>query len=204
MSYRVIENYYRQEVHEHFRSYRNPFYSVSFKLQFSRLRAFLDQRGYRTYLNLCYFFTRAMQPIEDFRYRRKNGAIVLYDRIHPGLTVPAAGGLFSFVHLEYLDDVESFNADATLPSADQAPNLASEEDTNYIYFTAIPGIPFDTFTHATDSPEDGAPRVAFGKPFKEASESWVSVGIQVNHAFVDGRALGELYENAVECFGNPR
>ncbi|MCP4201561.1 MAG: hypothetical protein GY769_06450 [bacterium] len=203
MGYGVVENYYRREIFEFFRGYRNPFYSVSFALEFSRLKAFLDERGFKTYLNLCYFFTRAMQPLEDFRYRLKDGDIVLYDSIHPGITVPAAGGLFGFAHLEYTPDVERFNAEAVLPDPDQPPNLTKEDSDNYIFFTAIPGVPFRTFTHATDDPTDAAPRVAFGKPYEERGELWVPVGIQINHAFIDGRALGELYESAVECFQNP-
>jgi len=203
VKYRVVDDYYRIAVYEHFRGYRDPFYSVSFKLQFSRLKAFLDGRGHRTYLNLCYFFTRAMQPIEDFRYRSKDENIVLYDKIHPGLTVPAAGGLFSFAYCEYSDDVDRFNAKVVLPDPEAPPSLAPEGDGIYVFFTSIPGIPFDSFAHATDDPGDAAPRVAFGKPFRESGELWVPVGIQVNHAFIDGRALGELYERAVACFENP-
>ncbi len=207
MGYRVVENYYRKEVFEFFRGYRNPFYSVSFVLQFSRLKTFLDERGYKTYLNLCYFFTRAMQPLEDFRYRMRNGEFVLYDSIHPGLTVPAAGGLFSFVDFVYDPDADRFNARAVMPAPDAPPNLTSESDEDasiHVFYTAIPGIPFNTFTHATPDPADAATRIAFGKPYEEYGELSVPVGIQVNHAFVDGRALGELYQRAVDVFENPK
>ena len=206
VGYRVVEDYYRKETFEFFRGYRNPFYSVSFVLQFSRLKAFLNERGYKTYLNLCYFFTRAMQPLEDFRYRLRDGEFVLYDSIHPGLTVPAAGGLFSFANLDYEPDVDRFNVQAVVPSPDEPPNLTgeTEQDTSiHVFYTAIPGIPFNTFTHATPEPTDVATRVAFGKPYEERGELWVPVGIQVNHAFIDGRALGDLYERAVEGFENP-
>ncbi|MFQ5525054.1 MAG: CatA-like O-acetyltransferase [Thermoanaerobaculia bacterium] len=203
VGYRVVDNYYRQEIFEFFRGYRNPFYSVSFGLKFSRLKAFLDERGWKTYLNLCYFFTRAMQPLEDFRYRIKDGDFVLYDSIHPGLTVPAAGGLFGFAYFDYDSDAARFNAGAVMPAPDDPPNFAEDGSSIYIYFTAIPGVPFDTFTHATDDTADPAVRVAFGKPYDDGGELRVPVGVQVNHAFVDGRALGQLYERAVDCFENP-
>jgi chloramphenicol O-acetyltransferase len=204
MAYRVVESYYRREIFEFFKDYRNPFYSVSFRLPFGRLKAFLDERSWRTYLNLCYFFTRAMQPLEDFRYRLKDGDFILYESIHPGLTVPAAGGLlFGFAHFSYSPNAARFNAGVVMPSVDAPPNLSDDDTSIYVYFTAIPGIPFTTFTHATNDPSDAAPRVAFGKPYRESGEHWVPVGIQVNHAFIDGRALGELYERAVDCFENP-
>jgi chloramphenicol O-acetyltransferase type A len=203
VGYRVVEDYYRREIFELFRNYRNPFYSISFKLQFSRLQAFLDARGWKTYLNLCYFFTRALAPLEDFRYALADGNIVLHDSIHLGLTVPAAGGLFSFAYLDYLPDAERFNAEAVLPGPEEPSNLLQEKTKKHVFFTAIPGIPFETFTHATNDPEDSSPRVGFGKPYEDGGESWVSVGIQVNHAFIDGRALGELYERLVRVFENP-
>lgn len=200
MGYRVVKNYYRREIFEFFRKYRNPFYMVSFPLRFGRLKAVLDERGWKTYLNLCYFFTRAMQPLEDFRYRREDGDFVLHDSIHLGLTVPAAGGLFGFAHLDYIADAERFNADAVLPSPDAAPDLSDPGSGIHTFFTAIPGIPFTGFTHVSNNLDDAAPRVAFGKPYREHDDLWVPVSVQVNHRFIDGRALGELYENAVECF----
>lgn len=203
MGFRVVENYYRREIFEFFRNYRNPFYSVSFALEFSRLKAYLDERGWKTYLNLCYFFTRAMQPLEDFRYRLIDGEFVLYDAIHVGMTTPAAGGLYGFAYFDYDPDAARFNAEAVMPAPDGPPDLTGKSESIQIYFTAIPGIPFDTFTHPTDETTDAAPRVAFGKPYEERGQLWVSVGMQVNHAFIDGRALGELYERAVDCFQNP-
>lgn len=203
MGYRVVEDYYRREIFEFFRKYRSPFYSISFKLQFSRLKALLDARGWKTYLNLCYFFTRALEPLEDFRYGLVDGQIVLHDSIHLGLTIPAARGLFSFAQLDYTPDADRFNAEAVLPGPEEPSSLGGEVSKKCIFFTAIPGIPFQAFAHATNDPADSSPRVAFGKPYEEAGELWVPVGIQVNHAFVDGRVLGELYERLVGVFENP-
>lgn len=203
MEYRVIEDYYRRQVFDRFRGYRDPFYSVSFRLKFSRMKEFLAERGYRTYLNLCYFFARATQPIEDFRVRFQEKELVLFEEIHLALTVPAANGTFSYVWYDYDPDVARFNANVELPDPNSPPTLVGPADLNYIYFTAIPGIPFTSFTHATDDPSDGAPRVAFGKPYEELGELWIPVGLQVNHAYVDGRPLGELYDRCEEVFADP-
>ena len=86
-----IDDYYRQEHFDFYRRSLAPFYSVTFHLEVGRLREYLRGKGYPIYLNLCYLFTRAMQPIEDFRYRLVDGEIVLFDRVHPALTVPAPG-----------------------------------------------------------------------------------------------------------------
>ncbi len=204
--YREVESYYRRPIFDFYRASRNPFYSLTFELDAASVRAWARDRGHPVYVNLCYFLTRAMQPIEDFRYRLVDGRIVLYDEIHPGLTYPAADGLFSFVHLRYDPDSERFNegARALLPAPDAPASLANEEHANYIFFTSLPGVPFTSFTHASDDPTHGAPRVAFGRFTRDGERLRVPVGIQVNHLFIDGRALGDLYERAVAVFADPR
>ena len=203
--YRIVDDYYRQEIFDFYRRSRNPFYSLTFELEVAPLKRFLDERGHGIYLNLCYFFTRALQPLEDFHYRLVDGEIVCYEVIHPSLTYPAADGLFSFVDLTYDPDVDRFNdrARELLPSADEPARLAPSDHDNAVYFTAIPGVPFTSFAHASDDPTNAAPRVAFGRFVRQGDSLRVPVGIQVNHLFIDGRALGELYERARESFGNP-
>ena len=114
-------------------------------------------------------------------------------------------GLFSFVHFAYDPNVEAFNRTAreVLPPQDAPACLATLEHTNYIYFTSIPGVPFVSFAHASDEPTHGAPRVAFGKFRRDGSRLLVPVGLQVNHLFIDGRALGALYERVTAVFADP-
>ncbi|MDH3254548.1 MAG: CatA-like O-acetyltransferase [Acidobacteriota bacterium] len=205
MCYTVIKDYSRQEHFDYYRRYRNPFYSMTFELEVTRLKAFVRHHGYRTYLNLCYFFTRAARGLEDYRYRLHAGEIVLYEELHPGLTVPAANGSFSYLHLVYGPDVHAFNrrAEEVMPDPDAKPDLTAAEHENFIFFTTIPEAVFTGFTHAWDEPTDGAPRVAFGNLFERQDQLWVSVGIQVNHCFIDGRALGELTRRAQDAFDSP-
>ena len=158
------------------------------------------------FLNLCYFLARAMQPVEDFRYRLLDGQIVLYDAVHIGMTVPADDGLFSFVHHEYHPDAEVFNAEAAKRSdaGRGASTLDGESHTNYIYATAIPGVAFTNFVHATPADlTDGAPRVAFSKFTVREGRRVVSLGFTVNHLFIDGAALGRLAESAEAVFSSP-
>jgi chloramphenicol O-acetyltransferase type A len=202
MRYAVVTGYYRQKQFDYYRQYRNPFYSMTFELDATALKAFIDHNGYRTYLNLCYFLTRAAQGIEDFRYRLRDGQLVLYERLDPGLTVPAANGGFGWSHFEYDEDVHVFNrrAAAEWPSPDEPADMTPKDHDNQIYFTAIPGAVFTGFTHTWDDPSEGAARVAFGQLFERDDRLLVPVGIQVNHIFIDGRALGELTRRAQEEF----
>lgn len=205
-AYRFVESYHRQQHFDFWSEYQNPFYSTTFHLDIRRLKAYCDGQGYPLYLNLCYFMTRAMREIEDFRYRLLDGRLVLYDELYPGLAVPAPDGLFTFANYEYHSDVATFNRRARKVSeaARRAVELEGPEHRNGIWFTALPKVPFTSFTHATKAPTDSEPRVAFGRYAEQDGKLLVPVGVQVNHVLVDGSALGELVERTQRWYDEPR
>ena len=206
MGYEVVETYYRQALFDYYRRGPSPFYALTFDLNVDRLKGFVDQNKYRTHLNLCYFFTRAMRSVEDFRYRWLDGRIVRYEGLHPGTTVPAPGGLFSFAYFEYCEDVAVFNREAEpiLREAGRRVCLEPTAHKNYIFYSALPQVRFTGLTHtASEGVTDGEPKVTFGKFFVRGGHLRVPVGIQVNHVFIDGRALGELTEAAQKAFDHP-
>ncbi len=195
MCFRVIHDYYRQAHFDLYSGYRTPFYDVTVRLDITALRAMARERGQSLYLTLCHRFTRAAASIEDFRYRFRDGQIVLYNQLHPGLTVPAPGGRFSFANCRFHDDDATFHRDANrvVRAASRAVTLSEADHHNYLYFTALPEVPFTAFSHApSDRPTDAEPKIAFGMFEEDGDSLWVPTAIQVNHAFIDGRALGEL------------
>jgi chloramphenicol O-acetyltransferase type A len=207
MDYRVVDSYYRQVQLDFFRRYRSPFYAVTFELDVTGFKRHVDERGLPTYVNLCWVFLRAMQGIEDFRYRLLDGRVVLYERLHPSLTVPAPGGRFSFCALWWDPDLDAFNraAAAAMAAAGAASSLADPGRQNAVYFTALPGVPFTSFTHVVpDDPEAGQTQVAFGRFRDDGGRRRVPVGLQINHLFIDGAALGRLCDAAqreLDAFG---
>lgn len=204
--YRVVESYYRQEHFDFFRGYRCPFYDVTFELEIGPLRALTRRAGVSLYSSLCYVFTLAMTRVEDFLYRHVDGEIVIYDRLNVGMTVPAPQGRFSFAMVPFDADWRTFyrRAEAIVEEVGREVNLASEPWPNSIFFTALPGVPFTAFHHApADDPLAGEPKVAFGRFRQEGGRTLIPISVQVNHAFIDGRALGELYEQARDLYARP-
>jgi chloramphenicol O-acetyltransferase type A len=201
---RVVHDYYRREHLEFFARYRSPFYAVSFDLDATALKAELDRERLPIYLNFVWTMTAALQAVEDFRYRCEEGQVVLYEQLHPGLTVPAPGGRFSFCALEFHPDRGEFNRRAAprLAEASAGVDLGGGKGAEFVYFTALPKVPFTAFTHvAPDDPLAGQPRVAFGRFARRDGRLWVPVALLVNHVYIDGVALGRLYEEAERGFG---
>ena len=204
-NYRVVESYHRQKHFDFWAGYMNPFYATTFHLDIKRLKAYCEEEGQPIYLNLCYFMTRAMLSIEDFRYRLLDGRLVLYEEIHPSLAIPAPGGLFTFATYAYHPDVAIFNQRAREVSeaASGGVELGSSEHRNGVWFTALPKVPFTSFTHTYCRPTDSEPQIAFGKYAEREGKLLVPVGVQVNHRLVDGNALGELVERTQRCYDEP-
>lgn len=204
MSRRVVADYYRREHLDFFARYRSPFYAVSFEIDATALKADLDAAGLPTYLNFTWAMTGALQAVEDFRYRLEGGEVVLYEQLHPALTVPAPGGRFSFCALEFHADRAEFNRRAAprMAQASAGVDLGGGKGPEFAYFTALPNVPFTTFTHvAPDDPLAGQPRVAFGRFARRDGKLFVPVALLVNHVYIDGAALGKLYEEAERRFG---
>ncbi len=205
VSYRLVEEYYRREHFEFFRGHRNPFYSLTFSLEISRLKAFLDEKSYPTYLNLCYFFIKAMQGLEDFRYRLRDDHIVLYEQLNVGLTLPAPQGRFRFGYYRFHPDTATFNTQGEWkqPVEGDPCFLQEAKSEDFVYFTALPKVAFTSFSHVSNQPTETVPQVAFGKFTLRDGRLEVPVGLQVNHIFIDGAAVGELVERAQEFFDHP-
>ncbi len=203
MDYKHVENYYRQAHYDFFSKFASPFYALTFDLDVTRLKAVVDSKGYSVYLNLCYFFVKAIQPIEDFRYRVLDGRIVLYDTLHFGMTVPASKGRFSFQYAQYDPDWERFNQQSSAGTHDEV-SLLTQTHRNYVYFTALPGVTFTGLTHPTSSnTTDAEPGVCFGRFYEQEGKLRVPVGLQVNHIFIDGVHLSRLVESVQQLYNDP-
>jgi chloramphenicol O-acetyltransferase len=80
-------------------------------------------------------------------------------------------------------------------------DLSGGAEPDFADDTSLPKVPFTHFTHvALPDPAAGHPEAAFGRFREEAGRTLVPVGVLVNHLYVDGADLGELYERLVESF----
>ena len=207
LGYREIElaDYPRRGHLEFYRRYPNPFWSVTFELDASEVRRRARHERVSTYASLVWAFHRALVELEAFRVRLLGDRLVLFETLRPGLTVPAPGGLFNFSELDWHPDFHEFHRAAgpaiTEASARERLDTAAGSRPDFAYYTALPQVPFTGFTHAPlADPLAGQPEVAFGR-FREAGErTFVPVGLQVNHVYIDGAAVGELVEAAGRSF----
>ena len=202
MAFRVLHDYPRRQHLEFFRQ-TNPFYSLTFDLHATRVRARAKEAGASTYAAMVYCFHRALLGIDAFRTRLYDEDVVLYDKLDVGMTVPAPDRTFSFANFGWEPDAERFlaAARAAMAAGSARADLSGGKTPDYAYYTALPLVPFTSFSHTRlPDPIAGQPETAFGKFRETAGKSDVPVGMLVNHLYVDGADLGDLCEAARESF----
>jgi len=202
-SCRVLVDYPRRAHLEFFRRNPNPFYALTFELDATRVRARAKEAGGSTYAAMTWAHHRALLGIDAFRTRLRGEEVVLYETLQIGMTVPAPAKTFTFATLDWIPDADRFLARAAVAmrSASEKVDLTGGAAADFAYYTALPRIPFTSFTHvALADREAGQPEAAFGKFREQGERTIVPVGILVNHLFVDGADLADLYEAARESF----
>jgi chloramphenicol O-acetyltransferase type A len=203
MGYEVLREYGRRPHLELYRRYPSPFYSTTFELDATEVKAAAKRLAASTYASLVWSFHRALLGIDAFRTRLLGEDVVLHDGLRIGLTVPAPEGRFTFADLDWHADAEAFliAARERIASASAGVDLEAGAAPDFAYYTALPRVPFTAFTHAPlADPTAGQPETAFGKMREKDGRLLVPVSVQVNHLYVDGADLGALYEAARESF----
>ncbi len=206
LSYSVLTDYPRRAHFDFYRAHPSPFYSVTFELDASRLRQRLADEGAPVYAGLCWHFHRALLALPAFRVRLAGDEIVLHDRLRMGLTVPAPRRTFTFATFEWEPEWARFagSARAVLARASESTDLSGGKEPDFAYYTALPKIPFTAFSHVTlTDPTAGQPGTAFGRMVERDGRFLVPVGVQVNHLFIDGGDLGDLFEAVQASFDSP-
>lgn len=203
MAYRVLADYPRRAHLEFFRRNANPFYGVTFELEATALREAARAAAASTYAAMVWAYHGALLGIDAFRTRLVGEDVVLHDTLHVGMTVRAPERRFTFAQLEWQPDARAFLARAgdVIARAEQGVDLGTGDAPDFAYYTALPKVPFTHFTHvALADPTAGQPEAAFGRFREEGGRTFVPVGVAVNHLYVDGADLGDLYEAARDAF----
>ena len=202
MAFRVLDDYPRRTHLDFYRPHPCPFYSVSFELDASRLRARARELGVSTYAALTWAFHRGLLQVEAFRVRLDGDDVVLHDALQIGMTVPGPRGTFTFSTHHWQADAVAFLRDATeaMKQASQCVDLSGGAAPDFAYYTALPGMPFTGFVHVPLDPAAGQPNTAFGKFSEREGRTIVPIGLTVNHRYVHGADLGALYEAASEAY----
>jgi chloramphenicol O-acetyltransferase type A len=210
-TYLDITTWPRREIFQFFRKFDKPYFNVCTQLDMTGLRAALRGRrelqGASVSLAYHYFALRAANEIESFRYRLRDGQVVVHDVIHGGTTIMLPNETFTLAYFEYDDDFDKFMAAAQTAvkevlAGDGGWRPNARDD--MIHFTTLPWLSFTSFSHARNwTTEDSVPKIAFGKFTEVNGRTMLPFSVEVHHALMDGLHVGRYVARLQEVLSNP-
>lgn len=195
----------RRELYDFFAPMSHPFYSLTFPVDVTALKAYTKRDHISFYYAMVYAVTKAMESVEAFRYKCRGETIVLHDRLVPSFTDLRPGSdRFYIVTLEAGDDMADFCRRAKAASAaqtefiTQGPWALDEE----IFFTCLPWFPITGLTNERNvEPGDSVPRVSWGKYEERGGRLVLSLSLELNHRLLDGVHVGKFYDALTALIG---
>ena len=205
--YLDIDTWSRRELYDFFKDYDHPYFNVCVRLDVTKLREFVRARGTKTSLALHYFALRMANEVEPFRYRLKDGKVLVYDVVDGGTTVLLPNESFAYAYFSYTPNFEEFThqmAEAIEDVRNDTGPLKPTMRDDVIYHTTLPWIPFTSFSHARKKGRgESIPRIVFGKFIKENGRAMLPFSVEVHHALMDGIHVGRFLAKLEEAFAEP-
>lgn len=192
-----IHTWNRKQHFEHFTRLKDPYFGITFKADVAKAYAKSKADNisfFVTYLHAC---MKAINAVDNLRYRIVNDAVIDYDVIHASATILRNDGTFGFSFITYHDDLQHFNANfeaektRILNSSDLFP---PQNSLDCIHCSALPWVAFTGHKEPVSGQLESVPKLAFSKTFTSDGQLCMTVAISANHALVDGYHIGQFAE----------
>jgi len=207
--YLDLDNWPRRAVFEFYLPFDKPFFNVCTQLDVTNLLTHLRQRkGTSTWLTYHYLALRAANKIEPFRYRVRDGKVLVHDVINGGTTFMLPNETFTLFYFDYAESFSTFMEDATravekLRTGDWSFSPRHEDDAR-IHCTTLPWIAFTSFSHARRwGREDSVPKISFGKFIQQNDRTLMPFSVEVHHSLMDGLHVGRYLALIEEMIAQP-
>ncbi|MGL6107415.1 chloramphenicol acetyltransferase [Romboutsia sp.] len=198
MKYINFDTWNRRNHYKFFEKVDNPQFNICLNIDITNFLKFVKTNKVSFYYSMIYASTYVMNEMEDFRYKIRNGEIILQDKLKPSFTdIGASEDLFKIVTLSLENSIIEFSNKAKEKSINQI-DYFPETDVNQdelIYFSCLPWVSFTSISNEiVMNKEDSIPRISFGKYFNDNGKILLPYSIQVNHMLLDGVHVGKYLE----------
>ncbi len=206
--YRRIElsTWKRREHFEVFGRGDYPYDGVTTTVDVTSLLAFCRDNGIRFFNAFLYVVTRAMNGVENFRYRVYEDQIILCDQTDPSFNIlDDESELFYFAYADYTPDFPRFDTDVEEAKAVavETRNLGSNR-LDVFYVSCLPWFGFSDIIQPMGlSANDSIPRLVWGRYQAEGERVVMPFSVTSHHGFVDGLHIARLLEKMEELLTGP-
>ncbi len=193
-----ISTWKRREHFEVFKSFDEPLFGITVKVECSTAYRKAKVSEYPFSLYYLYLSMKAANEIEEFRYRIEGDKVVCYDSVGAGPTVFREDETYGYAYMPYNEDIEAFmkqaNAEVEWVKAERGLKFPHAGE-DILHYSTLPWADFTSTSHARKFDiSRSIPKITFGKITREGDKMWMPVSVHVSHALMDGFHVGKFIE----------
>jgi len=190
---------HRKAHFDYFNSMNHPHFNITANVDITHLLSFLKKEKLPITPSIVYIISRVANDIPEFKWRIRKGKIFEHETVSPSFSVfTEVADVFSFCTVEYEMDAQNFIQKAFDKSEEMKMNPSFEDEEgrdDFLFLSSIPWVSFTGFQHAMHyHPSDSVPRITWGKFFEMNGKMMMPLSVQVHHAVVDGRHVGQYFQ----------
>ncbi|ULC58127.1 CatA-like O-acetyltransferase [Flaviramulus sp. BrNp1-15] len=188
-----INTWNRKQHYEHFSALADPYFGVVIPFNVTKAYNFSKENSisfFGKYLHDC---MKAINDVENLRYRIENNNVVEYDVIHASSTMMREDKTFGFSFIDFDEDLNVFikNVEAEKDRINNTQDLFPPKNgLDCIHCSAMPWLNFSGHKEPVSGAVESVPKIAFSKISNFENELMMNVSVNVNHALVDGYHVG--------------
>ena len=195
-----ISNLKRRAAYECFINYDNPIFSLQTRLDVTKLVKYSKKTKSSFFANMLYLVAKAVNNIEEFKYRLKDKKLIAYDTIDASFVVKGVDDIILTRQVEF-NDYAKFYLDTRKMIDDAKKSTALEEFSNrnrndVFYVSTTPWLDFTSMSNPYDVKNEyisSIPRITWGKFVKKGFKYYMSVDIACHHALIDGYQVSTAF-----------
>src|ERR1035437_31452 len=113
MKYEIdLATWKRREHFEVFRNFDEPLFGITVKVECSKAYHAAKESGYPFSLYYLYLSLKAVNEIEEFRYRIEGDKVVCYDSVGAGPTIFREDETYGVGYMKYYNEIDKFMSEA--------------------------------------------------------------------------------------------
>ena len=196
-----MDSWDRLDYLRYFGSCEDPFFGVVVDVDCTIAYQNCKDNCLSFFLYYMYESIKAINLVENFRYRLIDGGVWLFDKVHASTTVGRKDGSFGFAFFEYTDDFSGFvnKAKKEIAQVEKCSGLRADFNAkrqDVIHNTTLPWFSFKSIKHEKSfSPNESIPKIAFGKFYNTGDKKLLPVSVNAHHGLVDAYHIAKYLEH---------
>ena len=193
-----IENWKRKEHYKWFKDFDEPFWGIVSEIDCTIAYQKSKQGNIPFYHSYLHKSLKAINHIEEFRYRIIDDQIICYDQINASATLNNKNNLYAMSFIEYHENLINFSNNVKLEEerVKNITGLGVNDNTmrkDVIHYSSVPWFKITGLTHARNYKfKDSVPKITFGKFEEIQNKKIMNIALNGHHGLVDGFHVGQF------------